>query len=1473
MSAASYERGTPVVADEDAVVPATNNNRNTKKKKKKKKNVKQATIGETMSFAFELSGSKLLFCIGTIAGIGNGMVYPILAYLFSTSFSDIAGAANSLQQVRELAYTFLIVGVYALVMATIQTGCFEVMSFRASTNFRRQWFTSLLRQDAAFFDIYDVSGLASTIEPNSKKYKRGIGKKFGEGIQFFTTMVGGIGYAFYSSWKVAALILAALPMVSLAAYGVLVINQSKGTRAAKSYAKAGSVAYSTVSAIKTVLSLNAITEMIEQYKEATMAAYRNAVKPLWIQGFAFGSMLGSFILLYCILTLFGAFLLYRDVEETGCDPSNAGFNPDNICTETGPTVFGAMLGVAFAAQGVSQVGNFFETFTAARIAAYPALQAIRRKPGAPMEHVLEEEKDDDDDDDEDDTASKSSRALSTSQHNNNNNTEEGERKLRAILPAYEIDSSTEAGLKPTDIRGQISFRNIDFFYPTRPNNPILKNFSLEIEAGKTIALVGPSGGGKSTTISLIERFYDPQSGSVELDGTNIRDLNVSHLRSLIGYVGQEPTLFATSIAGNIRYGNPEATQEQIEAAARMANAHDFITSFPDGYDTQVGDKGAQLSGGQKQRVAIARVLVSNPKILLLDEATSALDSESELIVQDALDTVVAKQKRTTIVIAHRLSTIRNADMIAVISKGNVVEMGTHEELMEHGTHYRLLVEKQGGGGGSNSELDASRRTNSDNSLAEMMSDSLHGSSHGLASSMHGGIPHFEFKDIDFAYPTRPSKNVFNGFSLKVRAGETVALVGPSGGGKSTTVALIERFYDPQIGTLEYKGFDVRDLNLQWFRDQIGYVGQEPTLFSTSIAKNIAYGFPGASMADIEEAARQANAYDFIMEFPDGFATEVGERGTQLSGGQKQRVAIARALVKKPQVLLLDEATSALDTESEAVVQAALDKLMASTEHTTIVIAHRLSTIRNVDKIAFIASGRVMEYGSHETLMAKANGRYKRLVETQTNRNATAVGLNLKKLKGKGSTIAEEEEDDKPDFEAEMEEAEKDAFSMARARQMAAPDASYMLAGAIGSVMAGGVFPAWGILFAETIGLLFQVVYPCEGDPEDILPEVLDPARFDTCQDYFEWQAQEMEEESFRVSAYWVACAVGCIAGNMLTVWGFGMASERLNKRVRDSAFSALIRQEVSYFDKRSVGQITSQLQDDAARIHTFSGEPIRSLLIAVSAVVTGVTISFVFMWPFALVALACVPLMGFATSIEMKQMLGEDEGDDSAAGSDGANDKNKNSTQDETSPGGIAVETLLNIRTVAALTLEKRRMQNYEMAIIGEGSSYIKASILAGATGGLSVFIQQWVNALQLWWGGWILYNYGDIFSFNDFVISMFALLFSLFGLGAAFQGVSDKAVTEKSAGRIFYLLDRESEIDPLAEGGLKLEGNTVTGTKMERKEPVVVPTKAERKEPVSASTRKERKEPVPTKKERQEPVVIEYSEGESSGLEVEYSC
>ncbi|CAG7908886.1 ABC transporter B family member 11 [Brassica rapa] len=257
-----------------------------------------------------------------------------------------------------------------------------------------------------------------------------------------------------------------------------------------------------------------------------------------------------------------------------------------------------------------------------------------------------------------------------------------------------IDSSDESGTVLENVKGDIELRHISFTYPARPDIQIFRDLCLSIRAGKTVALVGESGSGKSTVISLLQRFYDPDSGNITLDGVELKSLQLKWLRQQMGLVGQEPVLFNDTIRANIAYGKGSeeaATESEIIAAAELANAHKFISSIQQGYDTVVGERGIQLSGGQKQRVAIARAIVKEPKILLLDEATSALDAESERVVQDALDRVMVN--RTTVVVAHRLSTIKNADVIAVVKNGVIAEKGTHEKLIKiEGGVYASLVQ-------------------------------------------------------------------------------------------------------------------------------------------------------------------------------------------------------------------------------------------------------------------------------------------------------------------------------------------------------------------------------------------------------------------------------------------------------------------------------------------------------------------------------------------------------------------------------------------------------------------------------------------------------------------------------------------------------------------------------------------------------------------------------------------------------------
>lgn len=933
-----------------------------------------------------------------------------------------------------------------------------------------------------------------------------------------------------------------------------------------------------------------------------------------------------------------------------------------------------------------------------------------------------------------------------------------------------MDPTSLTGYKPEKVAGEITLRGVKHIYPSRPEVTVMNGVDLVVPAGKTTALVGSSGSGKSTIIGLVERFYDPVAGEVLLDGRNIQGLNLNWLRQQVSLVQQEPVLFATTIYKNIRYGligsdydyfPEERIRDLVIEAAKFANAHDFITALPDGYETNVGDRGFLLSGGQKQRIAIARAIVSDPKILLLDEATSALDTKSEGVVQAALDK--ACNGRTTIVIAHRLSTIRDADNIVVMEKGKIIEQGTHDDLLDKHGQYWALVEAQrfasseatvqkyddmgdldsdsedgnpftdpsvtevefydqdldkkvsrrqsaksvssmiigdqlpekpkkysmwtilkfiwsfnlkewklmltglffciiaGAGNPVQSvffaktltslslppneyhelrdevnfwsgmylmlaavqwiawaaqgicfaycserlihrvrnhafrsmirqdvgffddekntaaklttalaqeatylaglsgttlgtlcmaittltasltmaiivgwklalvcistvpvlmlcgflrfwllakfqvrakityeksaafacEATASIKTvasltrevdvwtqyhaqitsqNKDGLKAILQSSSLYAASqafnffctglgfwyggtllgHGeydmfqffvvFSSVIFGAqsagsvfafapdiskakgaagmfktlfdrvptvdawstggqtMPHMdgyvEFRDVHFRYPTRPHQPVLRGLNISVKPGQYVALVGGSGCGKSTTIQLLERFYDPLVGGVYVDGQNISGLNINDYRKHIALVSQEPTLYQGTIKDNILLGADtkGVEVSEhaIIKACKDANIYDFIMSLPyvlplilpffskplssantphsEGFNTVCGNKGGLLSGGQKQRIAIARALLRDPKILLLDEATSALDSESEAVVQAALDA--AAQGRTTIAVAHRLSTIQRADVIYVFDQGQVVEHGTHRELLAR-----------------------------------------------------------------------------------------------------------------------------------------------------------------------------------------------------------------------------------------------------------------------------------------------------------------------------------------------------------------------------------------------------------------------------------------------------------------------------------------------------------------------
>jgi ATP-binding cassette subfamily C protein CydCD len=856
----------------------------------------------------------------------------------------------------------------------------------------------------------------------------------------------------------------------------------------------------------------------------------------------------------------------------------------------------------------------------------------------------------------------------------------------------------------THLAPAIEFDDVHFAYPGG-RRPAHDGLSFTVGAGEKIGIVGPSGSGKSSVARLLLRLFDPQSGAVRIGGQDVRTLDPEVLRREIAVVHQDTYLFHGTVEENLRLGKPDATDAELEQAARDANAHEFIAQLPHGYQTIVGERGANLSGGQRQRLAIARALLRASPILILDEALSSVDAENEAVIQEALDRLALG--RTTLVLAHRLSSVIGADRILVLDHGRVVESGRHAELIRRDGPYRRLMgaqaEERGDDFDTIPELAAARTAGDDEGtdfgeeapaavnaaaaqvgwaktlasltgiiapwrnhfaivvssgigrvaafigvgivgalavaavktgspygyllillgllapvagllhwveswlahdiayrlLAEMrvdlykkldslapaylvrrrsgdlialasqdietveyffahtvapalvavlvpttvlltlavvawpialallpfvlyaalgpwvmrahidrlgaqarealgllgayVTETIQGLSDlvafqavgrrrgaflerqrdyqevrlallsdlssqtaqleivtglgGLAVAVTGaamvangdlaattlpllillalasflpiseiaqvsrqladtiastrrihavnhekpavvdgpmrppapvGGSSIRFEQVGFVYPNarRPA---LSGVSVAIPAGATVAIVGPSGAGKTTLANLLLRFWDPGEGRVLIDGVDLREFELDHLRRRISLVSQDTYLFNDTLRANVALARPDADEAAIQKALQQAALADFVASLPEGLDTKVGERGVQLSGGQRQRVAIARAFLKNAPTLILDEATSHLDAVSEAQVRAALDELMR--DRTTIVIAHRLSTVRHADLLVVLERGRLVETGSHAELVAR-NGLYARLIRRQ-----------------------------------------------------------------------------------------------------------------------------------------------------------------------------------------------------------------------------------------------------------------------------------------------------------------------------------------------------------------------------------------------------------------------------------------------------------------------------------------------------------
>ncbi|XP_060520775.1 ATP-dependent translocase ABCB1-like isoform X2 [Cylas formicarius] len=521
----------------------------------------------------------------------------------------------------------------------------------------------------------------------------------------------------------------------------------------------------------------------------------------------------------------------------------------------------------------------------------------------------------------------------------------------------------------------------------------------------------------------------------------------------------------------------------------------------------------------------------------------------------------------------------------------------------------------------------------------------------------GKKPNFKsnvvLRNVGFKYPSRSDVQVLRGVNLEIKFGETIALVGHSGSGKSTIVQLLQRFYDPSSGCILIDGVNLKHVNLAHLRKNLGVVSQEPSLFATTIAENIRYGKLNATTEEIVSAAKKANAHKFIQNLPNGYQTLIGERGAQLSGGQKQRIAIARALIKHPSLLLLDEATSALDTENEAEVQMALDSIDYTC--TKIVVAHRLSTIRNADRIIVFDQGRVVEEGSHQQLM-EAKGAYCNMINsqgyTELNREDNKINDVQKRKcsRVKSMTFSSHSgyDSDSDDASTEFEDEETEEMSsfwvIMKILKVNSREWLAFLTGCLASVLNGASLPLYGLIFGDIVGVLV------------ILDDEL------------------LREQSNQFCLYFLYLGIAIGIAMFIQFFAFGYAGEILTYRLRNWTFEAMLKQEMAWFDRKEngVGALCAQLSGDAASVQGAAGSRIGIIINSLSTLALSLAFGMYLDWRLTLVALAFYPMVLFSMYYERKSIQ---------------SDATKTQKLLEKS-AKIAVEAIENIRTVKSLGCE-----------------------------------------------------------------------------------------------------------------------------------------------------------------------------------------
>ncbi|KAJ6146531.1 hypothetical protein N7497_008513 [Penicillium chrysogenum] len=664
--------------------------------------------------------------------------------------------------------------------------------------------------------------------------------------------------------------------------------------------------------------------------------------------------------------------------------------------------------------------------------------------------------------------------------------------------------------------------------------------------------------------------------------------------------------------------------------------------------------------------------------------------------------------------------------------------------------------------------------------------------------------HIEFRNVKHIYPSRPEVTVMNDVSLGIPAGNTTALVGPSGSGKSTVVGLVERFYLPVGGQVFLDGHDIQTLNLRWLRQQISLVSQEPVLFGTTIYQNIRHGLIGTRFEHeseekikelIENAAKMANAHEFITALPEGYENNVGQRGFLLSGGQKQRIAIARAMVSDPKILLLDEATSALDTKSEGVVQAALDR--AAEGRTTIVIAHRLSTIKSAHNIVVFVQGSIVEQGTHSQL-TEHDGPYFKLVEAQRineEKDADALdadededGLeemtksHIARVKSiaSGSTCVKDEAETFQDA-MHRQESRKSVSSVILSQKTAEGGRKHSLLTLIKFIGSFNKEERWFM----AIGLCFSILAGC-GQPTQA---------FLYAKAISALSLPKTQYDKLRSDAnFWslMFFIVGIVQIITFSVHGiaFAFSSERLIRKARGNAFRVMLRQDINFFDREenSTGALTSFLSTETKHLAGISGQTLGTILMTSTTLIASIVIALAFGWKLALVCMSVIPIL-LGCGFYRFYMLAAFQARSKAAYEGSAS---------------YACEATSAIRTVASLTRETDVWSFYHGQLERQGRtsliSVFKSSLLYAASQALVFFCV----ALGFWYGGTLLGHHEyDVFRF---FVCFSEILFGAQSAGTVFSFSPDMGKAKNAAAEFLRLFERRPTIDTWSEEGENLD-------------------------------------------------------------------